>query len=108
MANLTRKTGTFKGTGATTTSFTVALTTIKTLVIYRDFVESTGLIMLTYDDTNGSLGVFSNSSSSSNMLINIDSKQLSVSGGSVSWNPYTQNARPASGVTYNWIAYGEE
>ena len=105
MANLIRKTGTITGKG-TNTSFTVQLTTIKTLVIYRETMDSIGLLLLCYDETNGSYATFAGSDL--NSLLNRESKQLEVSGGGVNWSPYSQYARLANGKTYKWIAYGEE
>lgn len=107
MANLTRKSGTLTGNG-NATSFNVPLTTIKTLSIYRNTgVDSSGLIVLSYDEINGSFATFCTSYSASSISINRETKQLEVSGGSVSWSPYAQYARLANGKSYKWVAYGE-
>lgn len=104
---LIKKTGTFTGAGKSH-GIRMSLSTIKTLTVYRDTTDTQtqGLFILCYDETNGTFATAGSS------LIIRDTSGLSISkSGSISiatWNPSAAAAKVGDGVTYTWIAYGEE
>lgn len=104
---LVKKTGTVNGTGKVQ-SINTSLSQIKSMTIYRNVLDSTGLMILCYDETNGTFSTFCGSYNATTKQVNRDSKALTVNGGSITWEPYTANARLANGKQYTWIAYGEE
>ena len=101
---LVKKTGTVTGNRSISTS----LSQIKSIMIYRNVLDSTGLLILCYDEINGTFATFCASYTETVKNFNRDSKPLTVNGGSVTWDPYTSTARLADGKKYTWIAYGEE
>lgn len=106
---LVKKTGTFTGAGESSYGIRTSLSTIKTLTVYHDTndVQTQGLHILCYDETNGTFATFG-----TNIFLSRTTSGLSISkSGSISiatWNPSAAAARVGNNVKYTWIAYGEE
>ena len=110
-SNLAVKTG-----STTTTTINTGLSSISYFMIFRKSITSTGMIQTTYDEnqttTYGKTAYYTTctsytSSSSYNVTLNMLLISNAINGGTITW-PGTGNYAMASGVTYYWVAIGEE
>lgn len=103
MASLVMK----NGTVTDSSSIETGLSSITQVVLYRNTVDSAGLILGQYNVDLGTLYSFHSSYSSSSGSILTSTTAPSIDGGTFTWNGSGNHAM-AEGVEYIWIAIGEE
>lgn len=113
---LIMKTGTTVGISLTdNVTIETGLSVIKEFVIYVTEITTTGLVMCHYNSDLGensrSVSCSSSYGGSSRGFINYTTKPV-VEGGNItisgSTSEYANTNNLAPGITYTWIAYGEE
>lgn len=83
------------------------LSSIKEFIIYRNSVDSTGLILGHYNSILGTHYTIQSMYSTTYKYISVGNEAPTISGGKVTWTQTNLHAL-ASGKIYYWIAYGDE